>query len=146
MIIPLLWSSGNLLEDCCLTFTTAEPSLNMRCALSLLTHRFTKRGEPGVLACEVTLTLGPAFPKRWQTNPTRFVLCCSRWWFSLFPRWCGFGFFFSSDVTKHFDHSQIIFELGENLLTVSNHRNSAGLGANTSWSQLAAGFRNPTVI
>lgn len=82
MIIPLLWSSGNLLEDCCLTFKTTEliSTLDMLCQYE---HTDLKNDETSAFGMWVLTHFGSDFPTVDRQNPTRFVLCCFHGWFSL---------------------------------------------------------------
>lgn len=124
-------SAGGLVSD----FYDHWTRFNIRYALSVATYRFKKWGDPSFRYVR-SHSLWVSLPNCWQANPARFVLCCFHGWFSRFLA-DGLGFY--SYVTKHFDHSQIIFKLAENLFDHIESQKQHSLGANTSWSQLQLG-------
>ncbi len=73
-------SAGGLLSDLCNHWA----HLNIGYALSVPTCRFLKWGDPSFRYVR-SHSLQVRLPNCWQTNPTRFVLCCFHGWFLFSP-------------------------------------------------------------
>lgn len=100
IIIPLLGSSGNLLEDCCLTCATTELIFTSEMLFQCKRTDFKKWGDPSFWYVR-SHSLWVQLPDCWQTNPTRFVLCRFHRWFFFFQPSKPIVWVFSSYVTKH---------------------------------------------